>query len=294
MNFYETTYSAFHGPHNSLLASRPPTEANQTQFFQPPRNRGALWGFSDQTLPGVPGPQWLTEGGEKKDGEHGTSPFPPTTYQDSFQVRRRQFNIPHYDNCESSKELHLQPYVEEEGVSCSSGTSLGENHGENRLYDSRLKANTRHDTLSQPVAAKKEKGEATAAGTGFETSSAVVGKYTAVSQTAEGHFASLKEKGKQSDAAAGTIKQLENERERKAACRRNRAVSSCIMEDLVGTLAAKICQSFLRKSIQMLRLYIPLRSKAASPSGIPIYTLRSSGADDGKTIASFCATLSKK
>ncbi|CDJ66094.1 hypothetical protein, conserved [Eimeria necatrix] len=143
MNFFETTYSVFHGPSNSMWASRPAAAAAAAAVGKSTRPATAeaaaaaaaaagaaaaaagepfctlsaiknpLWGFSDPPPPGVPGPKWLkadrpaaNKAGGPPGGPPGApgAPEAPTTYLASYQDRRRSFPILNYDIREEQQQ----------------------------------------------------------------------------------------------------------------------------------------------------------------------------------------------
>ncbi|KAL8426676.1 hypothetical protein Efla_005933 [Eimeria flavescens] len=209
MDFYETTYCAFHGPRNSLLAGGSRLEAEKGAFFRAPKHRGPLWGFNEQTLPGVPGPQWLCEGGTSSGAEaaaekegvgdpplsirkEGPPSFPLSTYKDAYRVQRRQLPVVYYDASEAPPQVGPSGGCgpQEERAACSSSSMLlspPEAHRRpegNRLYASLLKSDRRHDTLSDGMPKTELETAHTRLSRQFETSSREIGKHLNEGQTA--------------------------------------------------------------------------------------------------------------
>ncbi|CDJ41420.1 hypothetical protein, conserved [Eimeria tenella] len=143
MNFFETTYSAFHGPSNSMWASRPAAAAAAAAVGKSTRPatteaaaaaaaaagaaaaaagepfctlsaiKNPLWGFSDHPPPGVPGPKWLKADRPAANKAGGPLGGPtggpgaleaPTTYLASYQDRRRSFPVLNYDIREEQQQ----------------------------------------------------------------------------------------------------------------------------------------------------------------------------------------------
>lgn len=186
MNSYETTYCAFYGNGGSLLDSR--SQKGNTPFFTMPVSYGPLWGFREQTLPGLPGPQWTAEAVEHIEEERSPS-VPPTTYKESYQFRRRNFDVLNYDAGEHANLLPSLSHEEKGRNMCGVSTSQSATTVGNPLYDMRCKTDRRHDSLSQPHTSKGDCGAVHQPHL-FETSSRVIGKFSESPQTIEHLFAS--------------------------------------------------------------------------------------------------------
>lgn len=183
MNFFETTYSALHGPGNSLVATRP--IESKPPFFTTSENHGPLWGFNEQAPPGVPGPEWVRHGSSGKEGV--SSCRPSTTYQDSYQFRRRHFDILSYDANEQTAPVPSIP-PERGGTYTTQKAGIGRRE---LLYSARFKSDRRHDTLSQSNMTESASKGALGP-SAFETSAKAIGSFSGGPQTLEQTFASQK------------------------------------------------------------------------------------------------------